>query len=373
MAQYTLYLSIFIVYIHTMSYFDSSKNWIILLPSGIKHGDFLASELARTLGVLRAHQDELPEPFPIVDAKTDTGQDDNPLILLNLGSHPSNDPGFAWRAADERIEIYGDSAQGLIRGMYDFLAALGFTWQKSEKKPDFQASSLYKLARTKSHEKGKKDPSEFRRLFLDTQELTPRGEDWVILALRNRIDAIVLSEPITPSALLQERILHRKARLIEAAKNFSLSLEDGSCHLSQLLPRRLFWQNKELFRMYQGRRRPDFNFCATNPETISLLKKQARAYFKERSWARVFHIWPDEHEGGAWCSCPSCRAFSPEEQELIAANTLADALVEIGSNAQISYSMGENDMLGIKPRPSLLLISREAWNAQTENHNAHSI
>jgi len=360
-----------------MSYFDSSKNWFILLPSGIENGDFAAAELSQSLGLLGVARGEKSVPFPVADAGTDPDNENQALILLNLGAHPSHDPGFSWRAADERIEIYGDSPQGLIRGIYDFLEALGFSWKKPEKKhgkkqvsfsvesiPDFQIEGRYQLARSKSREVGIKDPIALRRFQIDTQDLTANGDDWVLWALSHKVDALVLASKGAAFSALKERLLHRKIRFLNSAKRFGLRLEDASISISSLVPRRLFLFKKDLFRMYEGRRRADFNFCPTNPETIELLKREARRFYRQRPWAQVFHLWPDEGRGGVWCSCPSCRAFSPAEQALIAANATADALAEIESDAQVSYIKSEDDTLGIKPRASLMPLSRGLWKSQ---------
>jgi hypothetical protein len=95
--------------------------------------------------------------------------------------------------------------------------------------------------------------------------------------------------------------------------------------------------------MDSGKRTKKHNFCPTNPKTMDLVKKQAKDLFSRvcraggKNPVRVFHLWPDRGHETAWCSCPACRAFSPEEQNRIAANAAADALLETDPGAKLSY------------------------------------
>jgi hypothetical protein len=119
------------------------------------------------------------------------------------------------------------------------------------------------------------------------------------------------------------------------------------------------------------------NFCPTNPKTIDLIKKRAAALFRSTLAAadgapvkppakppagavkaepvRVFHLWPDRGQESTWCSCPACRAFSPDEQNLIAANDAADALAGIDPGARLSY-YESSELGGIKVRENLFAM-----------------
>jgi hypothetical protein len=92
--------------------------------------------------------------------------------------------------------------------------------------------------------------------------------------------------------------------------------------------------------MEEGRRVKQYNFCPTNPGTISLLKREAAAAFKKgtrtEESVRTWHLWPDRGHEKTWCSCPACRAFTPEEQNRIAVNAAADVLAEIDPGARLS-------------------------------------
>jgi hypothetical protein len=165
-------------------------------------------------------------------------------------------------------------------------------------------------------------------------------------AARNRIDALVFS---LREKSLWKKSLRPRSRVFETAEKYSLVIEWGGWDLSLLAPRRYFFFHRELFRMDSGKRVKQYNFCPTNHETINLLQKQAAAIFREAAAAsaavpgankheeRVYHLWPDRGEEKTWCSCPACRAFSPEEQNRIAVNAAAAVLAEIDPHARLSW------------------------------------
>jgi hypothetical protein len=135
-----------------MTDFDVSKNWIILIPADIPPAKKGAEELSRCIDLLRkqgpspagteaANLSTPPQAAPDVPAPPlirDTGQTLSPkeaaapVILLNCdaggGSSIRSSGGFSWRAGAERVEIYGKSPRGLIRGLFHFLESLGLAW-----------------------------------------------------------------------------------------------------------------------------------------------------------------------------------------------------------------------------------------------------
>jgi hypothetical protein len=121
------------------------------------------------------------------------------------------------------------------------------------------------------------------------------------------------------------------------AAQYALFLEAGGWALSLLVPRRYFFRRRECFRMEGGKRIREFNFCPTNPETIRILREEAGKFFRSHPEVRVFHLWPDQGYEKTWCACPSCRAFTPEEQNRIAVNAAADVLLGINPQARLSF------------------------------------
>ena len=361
----------------TMLVFDATKPWIVLAPQlsgGIASaGTEAAADLARCLGILRAQAESTlhatPDaasggptgsPLDLRDGGADAPEEDRPIIALN-GADQDGPGGYAWRVGDTRIEIWGDSRKGLADGVYDFLGALGFRWPTTgtEQIPPCPLGALYPLSRDNAHLSSHGESRKAtRRLVLEGGLGGKEGEAWLRWAARNRVDAVVIPFDLDDSTIeaLSDRVLRRRSRIVAAARRYGFSVEEGGRCLSRLVPRRLFFRHRDLFRMREGKRTADFNFCPTNPETITLLWDQARRRFRDRQDVEVFHLWPDLADDGGWCSCPSCRAFSPSEQALIAVNAVADALAEVRNGGRLSYISDPYDSGAVKPRKNLIPV-----------------
>ena len=158
------------------------------------------------------------------------------------------------------------------------------------------------------------------------------------------------------------------ADIIKEAKSHNLEVEVGGWSLSVLVPRRLFFFNRELFRMEGGKRRRNLHFCPTNPQTIDVIRSEGKKMFRSFRDVSVFNLWPEmiPHENANarenhWCACPACRAFSASEQYRIAVNAAADVLAEINPRAFISiydYEIPEEEE-EIPLRPNVFKIIPE--------------
>ncbi|MDR0998564.1 MAG: DUF4838 domain-containing protein [Treponema sp.] len=320
-----------------MAVFDVSRDWTILVPA-LPSVRKAAEDMARCVNLLRRLAGYPGKTPALLDAEGPSPDDSVPLILLNAGGSAEGELcGFSWRTGTERIEIYGDSPRGLCNGVYDFLAALGITWPAPgrEELPSLPGGSsgegiLYPLRDKGAYEASDPSPAKRKRLlvpvgtkFKDIRTLIP----W---AARNRIDALIFS-------LGDRGFRSRCAEIRKAAESYAIAIERGGWDISLFLPRRLFLFHRELFRMVSGKRVKDSHFCPTNPDTIRAVKTEAGRIFRTAGDARIFHLWPDRGREDVWCSCPSCRAFSPAEQNRIAVNTIADVLAAMGSKAQLSY------------------------------------
>ena len=211
-----------------------------------------------------------------------------------------------------------------------------------------------------------------KRLFIGEVEFERTSDRWIPWAAEQGFTTIILY-PVDELFTLErmgDHVSGRRRKLLELAQQYNLEVEEGGFCLSRFVPRRLFVHNRELFRMYEGRRIPDVNFCPTNPETLQIVAGQAKRFFQRRGKHRVFHLWSDKGPGEGWCSCPSCRAFSPFEQSLIAINTLADVLKELRNDAYLSYLVPEGAESTLRCRSNMVPLpypqdgpeaSRDGW------------
>ena len=116
---------------------------------------------------------------------------------------------------------------------------------------------------------------------------------------------------------------------------FRSCLEVGGHGLSELLPRDLFEDHPEYFRMFQpedfnGRRMPDSNLCVTNPDARTIVQENYRKRLESIEGVYALHAWADDLPAGGWCLCPSCRAFPPADQATLAMRMLAEVARDAG-------------------------------------------
>ena len=347
--------------------FDVTRNWAVLVPPGLTAAQLAGADLRRILALLRAQAgSDLKEP-PIWDSSAPIDSS-VPVIVLN-GEPNSAANGFSWRFGIDRIEIYGASERGLCNGVYDFLAALGVNWPKpgEEILPKPHCPAEYPLRAASAYQGTVKESDKWRRLVITGATPFSRWEDFLIWAVRNRIDALVLpfAKKLSFLAGLTGKYGRVRENLLNLAKQYALPVEIGGRELDHLVPgrhffTRHFFTRKDIFRMEGGKRVRDHNFCPTNPDTIALLKTEARRLFGEYPDTLIFHLWPERNAEHLWCSCPSCRAFSREEQNRIAVNTAADVLAEINPGAKISYyeNTGESgaNPNEVIPRPNMFKL-----------------
>ena len=173
-----------------------------------------------------------------------------------------------------------------------------------------------------------------KRLFINKKTSDRERERLIKLAVENECNTLVFS-------LNDDFFKKKNPKYIKLIKDYSLNIEAGGQDLSLLLPRRLFFFHRDLFRMVQGRRKPDHHFCPTNPQTIAIVSQNAQLFFassmEKVTVPRIFHLLPDDGHENSWCACPACRAFRLAEQYLLAVNTAADVLVKLDPYARLMY------------------------------------
>jgi hypothetical protein len=177
---------------------------------------------------------------------------------------------------------------------------------------------------------------ERKRLFIDKETDAKERQRIIETAAEKKYNTLVFS--------LDDKFFkskNRKLKYIKLINQHSFFIEAGGRDFSLLLPRRLFFFHRDLFRMEEGKRKASHHFCPTKPQTTAIIAKRAYALFaramREVTAPRIFHLFPDKGYETTWCACPACRAFSPAEQNIIAVNTAADALFKLDPDARLSY------------------------------------
>ena len=126
--------------------------------------------------------------------------------------------------------------------------------------------------------------------------------------------------------------------LIDYAHSRNLTVEYEIHAAGYLVPRELFSEHPEYFRMDDGGTRVnDYNFCVSNYDAIEMCAKHAAElalslYGSERR----FYFWMDDgHE--LRCHCPKCRRLSASEQQLLALNRMLKEIKNHFPDASMAY------------------------------------
>ena len=108
--------------------------------------------------------------------------------------------------------------------------------------------------------------------------------------------------------------------------------------------------------MEEGKRKKDRHFCPTSLNAIKIIGKEGTKIFQAAAGIEVFHLWPDKDAETIWCSCPTCRAFTIQEQIRISVNAAADILTAINPGASITYFEKSNEACTIPLRKNIIGI-----------------
>ena len=126
--------------------------------------------------------------------------------------------------------------------------------------------------------------------------------------------------------------------LFDLASSEGLSIEYELHAASYLLPRELFESHPEYFRVdANGERTTSFNFCVSNKEALDFVSKRA-AELADTLYASSdkFYFWLDDGKD-LHCHCDKCRELSPSDQQLIALNSMLEAIKEKRPDAKLAY------------------------------------
>jgi hypothetical protein len=316
---------------------DFIKEWVIIIPPDVPQAEKAAGDLSRCVGLLSALNGGRAQPPKIVNAFDRMPAETVSAIVLNCEKADSRGNGFAWKAKSGRIEIFGESGRGLCNGIYSFIAAMGITWPAAGQEKLPKAGIGLACGKTS-------EPSNFeeKNPLASCRRFVPAGkselgimlkncEDFAAWAGRNRYDALIVPLP----AFVSER--QAVKQLEKFAGEYGIALEAGGHELSSLVPRKAFFLHRDYFRMEDGKRKKDHHFCPTSPGAIRLIGEEAEELFRAADNIKVFHLWPDNGAETAWCACPTCRAFTTQEQNRIGVNAAADIIATLNPDALITF------------------------------------
>lgn len=298
---------------------DFSNGWHIDAASSSGPAEAAALELAEHLTMI---------------APQSSGQSG---IRLSLAYRDKATDGFIWNVADGHVQLTGNSERGLLYAVFNFLTQLGFGWPGHEPQdicvPTSQHFSVPEAcAETPSFDG--------RCLIIAHHVFLAEHEDWIRWAARNCLNTIFVHTAEEGLALGAAPVhqWHEVSEVVRTqCSHYGMTLEVGGHGLSRLLPRALFDDMPDAFRMKGGKRSPDHNLDPLHTEGMAIVRDNAQAWFQQNPGADVYHLWPDDIPGGGWSQSPECDGLSASDQALIATNALAEELDRINPDAEVAH------------------------------------
>lgn len=201
-----------------------------------------------------------------------------------------------------------------------------------------------------------------KSLLIHPEELSKK---WIDRFVAQGVDTVGL-HPVggNDAEFSLERLTQRMQEadyqaLIDYAREQGLKIEYEFHSCSWLLPRGLFEQHPEYFRVdTAGNRTTDRNFCVTNEDALQFVVDRsvqlAKALYGSEN--RYF-FWLDDGKN-QHCHCEQCKNLSPSDQNLMTMNAIVTALRKEDPDAQVAYLAYQDCMAvpqQVRPAPGIFL------------------
>lgn len=126
--------------------------------------------------------------------------------------------------------------------------------------------------------------------------------------------------------------------LIDYAHRCKIKIEYEAHAVSYLLPRELFHEHPEYFRMNEsGERRQSVNFCVSSKEALAIVEKNTAELAKKLYGStNRFYFWFDDVREKK-CCCDECSKLSISDQQLIYQNAVLRGIRSVIPDARVCY------------------------------------
>jgi len=182
-----------------------------------------------------------------------------------------------------------------------------------------------------------------RGVVLLTGDLTLA--DWPDRAKRAGLTTLGIHHGSSPRAVIDWVKSAAGRSFCEQCERLHLQIEYELHAMQELLPRDLFANSPELFRMNErGERTADANCCVHSDRALEIVAENAlRIAATLRPTTGRYFYWGDD--GRPWCYCSKCRELSPAEQAVTAENRICRALRKSDAKAQVAHLAYANTLL----------------------------
>lgn len=285
------------------------------------------------------------------------------------GTDSLKDDGYIVDVTDKCIRITGNEDRSVLYGTYHMLKSVGCRWLFPGDKGEF-IPKISNVCFSKCHVI--ENPSYTVRSLTDDTVYEPIDAflketaekfDW---ACKNRINCYSMGGfPDIRWGRIKQYIN------AELAKRGFL-FEFGGHETPKFVDRKLFTEKPEMFRMANGVRRADGNFCSSSSDAVQMVIDRVRNYLDEYPDLRLIHLYFDDVFGGSWCDCELCKDKSAAQQALDVINQVADMLKEEYPKTSVDFLLYHDtlDLSALKEKPRDNVVS---FYAPRERCYSHSI
>jgi len=261
--------------------------------------------------------------------------------------------GFILRRFGPDVVILGKGTRGNLYGCYAYLERLGVRWYFPGKQ--FEIVPHRSLDWTLSLDDSESPAFRERILFYWPNNYTS-VVDWIDFAAKARLNRIAFH--YTWPA--RDWYINLRNELLPEVNKRGLEIEVAGHFLSSFLPRTLYPEHPEWFRMNrEGQRVADFNFNPFNSDALQYLAIGALNYLLQMPEARLFHLWADDIEGGGWSLEPGKSEYTPSDQALLVSNYLVGRLRQKLPGAQLAFLAYHDTVYPpqvVKPEPGVVFF-----------------
>ncbi len=261
--------------------------------------------------------------------------------------------GFVLRSIGPDVVILGKGPRGNLYGSYAYLERLGVRWYF----PGKQYEIVPHRALNWSIPLNDSESPAFRQriLFYWPNNYTA-VTDWIDFAAKVRLNRIAFH--YTWPA--RDWYINLRPELLPELKKRGVEIEVAGHFLSSFLPRTLYPERPDWFRMNNaGQRVADFNFNPFNSDALEYLAGGAVKYLLQMPEASLFHLWPDDIEGGGWSHEPGKSEYTASDQSLLVANYLIGQLRQKLPNAHLAFLAYHDTVYPpkvVKPDPGVIFF-----------------
>jgi hypothetical protein len=295
---------------------------------------FAAMELSRYLGQVTG--EPVPVNAPTATHHIDVGFVPSTASAANQSALRSSvgrlkEDGFIIRSLGPDIVILGKGGRGDLYGCYAFLETLGVRWF-------FPGTDYEVVPHTKIHWNKplniSESPTFAKRILFYWPNNYSTVQSWIDYAAKARLNRIAFH--YTWPA--RDWYIDLERQLRPELQERGIEIEVGGHFLSSFLPRKLVRQHPDWFRKNRhGQRVNDFNFNPFSAGALDDLISGAIAYLTQMPEAKLYHLWPDDIEGGGWTHEAGKEQYTASDQSLLVANALVTQLRKRLAGAHLSF------------------------------------